>query len=390
MAASAIPMPRTLEPFTRAPQADAAPGWCLRFLNGEMKGRTIALKRGPNLLGSAGDCEVLLPGSEVLPRHLVFTVGEMVLTVQRMGTARARLNGDELAGQRRTVVAGDVVSIGPIDVQLDRSYPQARPAAGEEWPDSILPGDAVLQADEAAQPKSKGGYWVAGAALLLVLAGLLGVALIAGRNGGGAGSPGATLAELQKVVAGYPEVEVMAEPGGRYSLKGFVETPQRKQALLQAVAPHGRQVAVHVQTADEMVEQARRYLAAPGVTVDYAGRGRLVVSGTVEDESVRQRIRRLADDLQPSVSVSDKLQVRAPLVDRNVEQEKLWASWQGLLPARMVSITEDSNGLRYIQLANGNRLYEGALLRSGAELTRIENDRLVVTRQGAARPKEWP
>ena len=97
MSTSAIPMPRTLEPFTRAPQADAALGWCLRFLNGEMKGRTITLKRGPNLLGSAGDCEVLLPGSDVLPRHLVFSVGEVVLTVQRMGTARARLNGSAAA-----------------------------------------------------------------------------------------------------------------------------------------------------------------------------------------------------------------------------------------------------------------------------------------------------
>jgi type III secretion protein D len=45
----------------------------------------------------------------------------------------------------------------------------------------------------------------------------------------------------------------------------------------------------------------------------------------------------------------------------------------------MVGITDDGRGLRYIQLANGSRYYEGSLLRSGAELTRIEDDHLVIT-----------
>ena len=47
--------------------------------------------------------------------------------------------------------------------------------------------------------------------------------------------------------------------------------------------------------------------------------------------------------------------------------------------ARMVSITEDSNGLRHIQLSNGNRYYEGSVLRSGAELKSIDADGLVLS-----------
>ncbi|HJS04924.1 MAG TPA: FHA domain-containing protein, partial [Variovorax sp.] len=109
--------------FDPAPAPNA--GWCLRFLSGAVKGRTIALKPGINVLGSGGECEVMLPGGDVLPRHLVFTVGELVVSMQRLGTASARLNGEEMQQPRRSVVAGDIVSVGQIDFQLDRSYPAA-------------------------------------------------------------------------------------------------------------------------------------------------------------------------------------------------------------------------------------------------------------------------
>ena len=61
-----------------------------------------------------------------------------------------------------------------------------------------------------------------------------------------------------------------------------------------------------------------------------------------------------------------------------------WAAWQRVLPSRMVGITEDAHGMKYIQLANGSRYYEGSLLRSGAEITRIELDGLVLS--GGAPP----
>jgi type III secretion protein D len=70
---------------------------------------------------------------------------------------------------------------------------------------------------------------------------------------------------------------------------------------------------------------------------------------------------------------------KAQQVDKDAEMRANWDGWQGLLPARMVSITEDGNGLRHIQLSNGNRYYEGSVLRSGAELKRIEADGLVLS-----------
>jgi type III secretion protein D len=160
-----------------------------------------------------------------------------------------------------------------------------------------------------------------------------------------------------------------------------VETRQRRQALREAMAPFGRRVSVNVHAAEEMVEQARRYVSDPAVAITYVGAGRLVVSGTVDDASVRDKVRRLGEDLNPTVLVSDKVQVlpRAPKPgDSEADARERAAAWQRLLPAPVVSITADEHGMNHIQLANGNRYYEGAMLRSGAVLTRIGPDGVTV------------
>jgi len=130
-----------------------------------------------------------------------------------------------------------------------------------------------------------------------------------------------------------------------------------------------------------MVEQARRYVGDPGVAVTYAGQGRLVLTGTVEDSAVRQKIRRLGEDLHPSVLVSDKVQYREKSQPDNAgaDQRARWDAWQSVLPARMVGITDDGSGLRHIQLSNGSRYYEGSVLKSGAELKQIDANGLVLS-----------
>jgi type III secretion protein D len=147
------------------------------------------------------------------------------------------------------------------------------------------------------------------------------------------------------------------------------------------MARFGSKVSVNVHSAEDMVEQARRYVGDPGVAVTYTGQGRLVLTGTVEDAAVRQKIRRLSEDLHPSVLVSDKVQYREKPKAENKDDDvrAQWDNWQSVLPARMVSITEDGNGLRHIQLSNGNRYYEGSVLRSGAELKSIDADGLVLS-----------
>ncbi|NDZ16484.1 FHA domain-containing protein [Variovorax sp. WS11] len=365
--------------FDPAPAPNA--GWCLRFLSGAVKGRTIALKPGINVLGSGGECEVMLPGGDVLPRHLVFTVGELVVSMQRLGTASARLNGEEMQQPRRSVVAGDIVSVGQIDFQLDRSYPAA---VQEDRMFAAAPDAAAAAQAAALAPQRRGprvGYWAGGIVALLAVLGLAALWVGGERGASAAGLGRVNLAEVEKALAPFPEVEVVAAPGGQFSVKGYVESKQRRETLQRAVAPFGGKVAVNVHSAEDMVEQARRYVGDPGVAVTYTGQGRLVLSGTVEDASVRQKIRRLSEDLHPAVLVSDKVQYREkPQPDnKDADLRAQWQGWQSVLPARMVSITEDGNGLRHIQLSNGNRYYEGSVLRSGAELKRIDADGLVLS-----------
>ncbi|MEW6706086.1 MAG: FHA domain-containing protein [Pseudomonadota bacterium] len=362
------------------------PAWCLRFLSGALKGRTMALKPGANTLGSAPGCEVMLPGSEVLPRHLVIHVGELVISVQAAGGGEAHLNGQPLGGQRRSLVAGDIVAVGPIELELDRSYPE-----GEADDPMFAWSPSMLDEDGPRPPRPAPAgrpWWRGGAtALLLALAGLTAVA--AWQRGGkaaDANAPHLDLAALEKTLAAFPEVEAVAAPGGQVLLKGFVETRLRRQALAQAVRSLGGQVAMSVHAADDIVEQARRYVDDPGIALTYAGRGQLVASGVTDSDAVRQKLRRLGEDLHPNVLVSDRVQYREPKPRANADEAATqWAAWQALLPARMVSITEDGRGGRHIQLANGTRYYEGSVLRSGAELKSIGVDQLTVSAGAAPR-----
>jgi type III secretion protein D len=363
----------------------AAGGWCLRFLGGAVKGRTVALRAGPNIVGSSGECDIMLPGGEVLPRHLVLGVGELVVSVQKIGAATLRLNGQPMEQTRRSLVAGDVVTVGELALQLERETvvvpPQDPMFAG---PDSVLPGaDAASPAAAAPQRAS---FWIGAALLVLVGIGLLGLWVNDAATPPVTGA-GSALAEVERAVAPFAEVEVSAASGAQLTVRGFVETRERRQALQQALQPFAGHVLMRVYAADALVEEARRYVGEPGIAVSYAGKGRLVVSGTGDDSVVREKIRRLAEDLHPAVILSDKVQYRpAPVADKETAQRAQWAAWQELLPARLVGIT-DGEGLRSIQLSNGNRYYEGAVLKSGTELQRIDADGLVLRegRDGAAK-----
>lgn len=355
------------------------PHWCLRFLGGPLRGRSIALRPGANTLGSAGDCEVLLPGGDVQPRHLVLTVGELAVSLQKLGTASAQLNGQDMRQPRRSVVAGDVISVGRMEFQLDRVYPAA---VAEDplfaTPESVLPPPPQ---PAATAPRPRRSRWLGAAAAVLALAGLAALAARGPASAGPLGLAAVNLAEVERALAPFPETEVQALPGGLFSVKGYVETRQRRQVLREAMLPFGRRVSVNVHAAEEMVEQARRYLSDPAIAIAYEGRGRLVVSGSVDDPSVRDKVRRLGEDLHPTVLVADKVQVLPrPARPAQTDAEALAQAnaWQRLLPAPVVSIAADASGQHHIQLANGGRYYEGAVLRSGAVLTRIDADGVTV------------
>jgi type III secretion system YscD/HrpQ family protein len=352
-----------------------APGWCLRFLSGAMKGRTVDLRPGRNLVGSGGECDVMLPGGDVSPHHLVFNVGELVVAVQRMDDAAVQLNREEMRQPRRSLVPGDVVTVGVIELQLERSYPTVdRPDPMFSGPESLSPGDTDAPASFAARGAA---YWTGAALLVFASAGLLAVALSSEAPDRVVAAT--TPSDVARAIVPYIELEAVAAPGGQVNVKGFVESRARRLQLEKVLAPFGRRVALDVVAVDDLVEQARRYIGNPAVGVSYAGKGQLVVTGSSDDEALRDKLRRLAEDLHPSVLVSDKVSwSRTPSPDRGAALRSHWAAWQEALPSRLVGITEDEDGLRSIQLANGTRYYEGAPLRSGGEIGHIAADGLVL------------
>lgn len=372
---------------------DPSPGWCLRFLSGAVRGRTIALNPGTNVVGSAADCQVLLPASDVQPRHLIFSVGAVALSMQRVATAEARLNGDDMQAARRSLVAGDLISVGKIDFQIERSYaaasesPTKRPADFAET--MFLDAGALRAANAAAgrpvatKARNRTQAWMMGGAVWMLTMGMVWWAVSGTPSQVRQDGEQLNLAALETALKEFPEAEVLAGPAGQVSVKGFVESRARKQVLQREMQTFGSRVSVNVHSVDDLLDQARRFVSDPGVAVAYVGRGRLVVSGKSESLELQEKIHRLGEDLHPAVLVSDKVQYPAVPLAKAPEQRDAWSDWQRSLPSRMVSITQDSGGLRYIQLADGSLYFEGSPLKSGAELKRVSPNTQVVTAKGS-------
>ena len=379
--------------------ATPSSGWCLRFLTGAAKGRTIALERGENLVGSGSDCGVMLAGSDARPRHLIVQVGEFAVVLQRIGDAPVRLNGDEVTQRRRSLMAGDEIEVGKFRLQLDRVYTPLAAPEDAGFAESILCEDAHLLEPARPAPRQAGsGRHVAVIVMLCVSLALAAWAAWPGAQDGAGAVQGPDAAAIQRAISGFDEVEVLTLPGGQFMVRGYVETRTRRLALQSAVEPFGRRVSVSVHAVDEVVEQARRYVGNPAIAMSYQGQGRIVLSGTSDDPGLRKRIRQLGEDLQPAVLVTDRVRYgdethgrtgsrRAAAQATQAAQAAQWAAWQAELPARIVGVTDDGTGTRYIQLANGSRYYEGSVLRSGTRLDRIDGSHLQLGtgRDGAAR-----
>jgi hypothetical protein len=365
--------------------------WCLRFHSGAAKGRTIALERGENLVGSGSDCGVLLAGSDARPRHVIVQVGELAVALQRIGDAPVRLNGDEVTQRRRSLMAGDEIEVGSFRLQLDRSYAPVATAEDTGFPESILCEDAhLLEPARPATGQAGSGRRAAVLVMMCVSLALAGWAAWPGAQDRGGAAQGPDAAAIQRAIAGFDEVEVLTLPGGQFMVRGYVETRTRRLALQSAVEPFGRRVSVSVHAVDEVVEQARRYVANSAIAMSYQGQGRIVLSGVSDDLGLRKRIRQLGEDLQPAVLVTDRVRYGDEALSRagsrraaaqatqaaQAAQAAQWTAWQAELPARIVGVTDDGNGTRYIQLANGSRYYEGSVLRSGTRLDRIDGSHL--------------
>lgn len=377
--------------------------WRVRFLNGALRSRTIGLKPGPNLIGSAQDCDIVLHG-DVMPHHLVLSAGEIAVTIQRVGAAVARINGEELSLRRRSGAPGDVISAGDVDFELarmaeDGKLDRTRSAAHSVRDPAAPP--AKLQAQDAGAPsagEARAGRALSKPAFLLILAGaVIGTAggfgwhAFAGTTAQSASANAATTPDWRDVLPAleaYPQVLAAPEPNGKVTVKGYVDSRQGKAALVAQMQRFGDRVTVNVQVTEELLDEARRYIDEPGIEVRHAGGGQLIVSGRTMNEGVREKIRRLKQDLGPALSLRDHVQYGPDKALGDGDGTIELATWQAALPSPVVGITELAANVRYVQLANGDRYYEGSQLKAGHELTRIDTEagRLIITKNGTSTP----
>jgi len=355
----------------------STPDWSLRFLGGALRGRSIALRAGPNTIGSAADCDVMLPAGDVQPHHALLQVGSVAAAFQALEGASSRINGEAVEhGQRRSLVAGDVLEVGQLELQFERAHAVERADAAmfaEAGPQLAADSPAQAAGAQAASPRQR--WTVITGVVALVAAALLGGLALGGRTGHAGGDPPAlSLDEIQRLLKPYPEMEAVAAPGGRVGIRGFVATRADRQALQQLVAPYGSRITLSALPVEELLEQARRFVSDPAVQLRYEGEGRLVATGTVEEGDARGQLKRMADDLYPVLAVTDKVQYRSADPKQRALEVAQQGIWQGILPAAVVGVTLEEGGLRSVQLANGARYYEGSTFRSGAQLLRIEPD----------------
>lgn len=358
-----------------------ASGWTLRFLGGDVYGRQVTLRRGANVLGTAADVDISVPGAEVQPRHLVLNVGELAVSAERVGEAAVNVNGRATTQRAFALAGGDILTIGALDVELLR----AQPGMSEATDTLFAWAESGRRAARDADAQHEGGRRP-GRALLAAL-GVAGVVVLVGAgwlgatyaNGGAPRTQQVDPAAVRKTVAAYPELEVVSLPNGTVTVKGFVNSRVDRQRIVQALAPFGRGVQQQVRSADDLIEHIQRYLDEPGVGIAYQGQGRVLLSGTADPVNGRDKVRRVIEDLHPGVLVSDKIDYRETAESRRRQvRDGHMDNWQGVFPARVVSITEDGNGTRSVQLANGARYFEGAVLKNGAEIERIDADGVVL------------
>ena len=379
-----------------------SPGWCVRFLNGPLRGRSIALKHGTNVVGSGLDCDILLQG-DVLPRHLVFTVGDIAVSVQKLGTAQARLNGDDLSMQRRSTVRGDIISVGSIDFELDKVRVEG---SAPETPSEAKAESALDEPATVAMSMSPGssnaplamakpwlplrqGIAIGAVIVMATLSVVIGLYTYDSKSSWSIVNNSVDVESLHRLIADYPEVKMIDQANGKVGVRGFVESRARRAALMDILRRFGDSISINVHSADDIVEQARRYLGEQDLSVDYAGQGRLIVSGNANNEAIHDKVARLSADLNSLLAVVDDVETpkrarSTPIARRGSDL----ADWEKTLPSPMVGLTELPNGMRYIQLANGRRYYEGSTLKSGDELVNIEADHLVVTKPTKKQPSK--
>ncbi|WP_175710281.1 type III secretion system inner membrane ring subunit SctD [Burkholderia ambifaria] len=360
--------------------AALASPWNLCFLSGPMYGRTMSLARGANWVGTAADCEVILPDREIGAKQVCLQVGALAVTVQNHGGAPVLFNDEPLGAGRRSMTPQDVVTVGSIKLGIAR-HAQASVAVPDE-------ADAPDAAREAAWLGwLTGGLRRLGSRRLVialvalwigVLLGALGYGFVAwsGRLPWQHESVLARTHRLQQQLHAYPELAVAPRDDG-VIVSGYVSDAAARERVAQIVAGVDNAALGNIYVVSDLVATAQTYFSDTALTVTYLGRGRIELTGAAERAQIEPRIRNYMKDARPALEVVDHVR------DADAAAPRTATTLGGVAGIPEITTVFAGDGdQRYIETVDGSRYFEGARLKEGPTVVSIGPDEVVFERNG--------
>ncbi|HDR9270635.1 TPA: type III secretion system inner membrane ring subunit SctD [Burkholderia vietnamiensis] len=363
--------------------ATLASPWNLCFLSGPMYGRTMSLARGANWVGTAADCEVILPDREIGAKQVCLQVGALAVTVQNHGgegAAPVLFNDAPIGAGRRSMTPQDVVTVGSIKLGIAR-HAQASVAVPDDADAPHAAHDAAWLAWLTGGLRRLGGrrlVIVLAALWTGVLLGALGYGFVAwsGRLPWQHESVLARTHRLQQLLHAYPELAVAPRDDG-VIVSGYVADPAARERVAQIVAGVDNAALGNIYVVSDLVATAQTYFSDTPLTVAYLGRGRIELTGAAQRAQIEPRIRNYMKDARPALEVVDHVR------DADAGAPRTATTLGGVAGIPEITTVFAGDGdQRYIETVDGSRYFEGARLKEGPTVVSIGPDEVVFERNG--------
>ncbi len=355
----------------------AAPKRVLRILSGLHAGAHRLLPPGEYVLGSGAGCDIILRDDDVAERHLLLVLGEVTAYAKRLADVPWHCGGKEVKASRRLLSERDVISFGPVQISLqfdDAASANVMPQHAAAQPQRGAPAAAR---SPAARAHRLGRLPLLSISVLVAVAGALLFAFQAALSGVSERSHSQQLrAEAQRLIGmmNLPDLTVQTDGRGTLVLSGHVASAQDAQRLRsQSLLYSNGTPVMKFQIATELVQHAREYLDDPGLTVQYVGKGRLLVSGHSTRAETQARKTQLIADLRGVVQID----VIASMMDSPQPEPGALE-----LPVKVVGIYDYFGGNAYFRADDGTHYQEGSLLKNGAEVVSISSSQVTFRQDG--------
>jgi hypothetical protein len=357
--------------------------WRLLFVAGPQRGRAVQLQRGENWIGSSPECAIVVASDDIAAKQILLSVGDIAVSIRNAGDAEVRLNGAPLDRQRRSISPGDIVTLAKVKFEIDRVLPgelhsgpgTSERAADYAWQKAMTPATGTSTARAVwGRLRTSWGAWAVLAGLCLVSVGVFPGVVDGDSPADDMRARDERTVALQRTLAPYPNVAVRDDKAGQLAVAGYVINAEERRRVQELVRQSSLPASFDVHVASDVLNRARQFFSGTALSVDYDEARNIVISGTVGQAALAQRIKNFIADMHGTVSVVDKVQYKL--------ERPIASSPRTPLPTVVGVFVERAGGTRWIQTADGARYQEGSQLNGGLQVVRITLDQVDFKRDG--------